>query len=159
MTASIIARFLLLAVWALTRLLLPPHRPISRMTDEVRRRKEQRLEALRETAASYGLDVPPHVATEIEDLEDELATVDLLTQERRDQPTRELIDRSDPRELILRVRTDLSRRIRSIEESMRADAEQRHLDRSRGSLIIGIMAAVLVLVLILVVILLIVALN
>lgn len=165
-TYIVVIRLLLSLGLSLLQLMLPPQKSVGRMTAEVRRRKQQRLDALNEQAATYGVDVPPHVTTEIEDLERELETVGILERGQLDQPLRDLLGRFDERDLIGMFNADVMRRIRTLEnglsdlaETFREDSQKRQADRNRGALITGFMAAMMFVVLVLVILLLIVGLR
>jgi len=88
------------------------------LTARVRSAKEQRLEELEVQAAKYGVGVPPHIATEIEDLRAELDVVSVLDRKPIDRALREVLAQTDYADLIGKFMADHSRRIRSLEDQL-----------------------------------------
>lgn len=91
---------------------IQPRRKV--LTPAVREAKERRLAELEETAAIYGIDVPIHIKTEIEDLQAELELVDII-QRRVDPNVTEIVKRTDYGELLSKFIGDHARRLTSIE--------------------------------------------
>jgi len=88
------------------------------LTARVRVAKEQRLEELEVQAAKYGLDVPPHIANEVDELRAELDVVSVIDRKPIDRALREVLAQTDYADLIGKFMADHARRIRSLEDQL-----------------------------------------
>jgi hypothetical protein len=84
------------------------------LSPEVRQRKEERLAHLEEQAAIYGIDVPPHIANEIEDLQAELELANIIARP-VDNNLINAVKSTDYGELLAKFIGDHARRLTSIE--------------------------------------------
>lgn len=110
------------------------HKPARRriLTPEVRLAKERRLNELEEQAAILGtVNTPPHITTEIEDLQAELELVDII-QRQVDPNVTAIVKSTDYGELLSKFIGDHARRLTSIElwqsnrdDKIEADDEKR----------------------------------
>lgn len=90
---------------------MQPRKSTQQLSKEIIDAKQHRLEILKIQAATYGIDVPPHVVTEIDTLEDELAVVTIVGGKAIDPQIKELLYRSDQIELLSKFMGDHARRL------------------------------------------------
>lgn len=120
------------------------HKPIKRLTEDVRIIKQRRLEHLEEQAAIYGINVPAEIANEIEDLQSELELVVMIQRPSIDPQLRAIVAKSDYADLLGKFIGDHARRLTSIEtwqskrdERIDADDRLRQSRQHKLDLILG----------------------
>lgn len=121
------------------------------LTEEVRVAKQRRLDQLEIQAATYGLDVPPHISTEIADLQSELELVFVMSRPALDPRLRRVLAETDNVELLGKFIGAHARRLTDIEtwqskrdEKLLDDDKSRNQQRHKLDLVMGALIVVAV---------------
>ena len=120
-----------------------------RLALEIVAAKQRRLEALEIQAANYGIDVPPHIATEIRTLQSEIALADIVNRPALDPTIAHALRQNGNQDLLGKFIGDHARRLSAIEswqvkrderldeDDKRRQARQRQFDLILGALIVA----------------------